>query len=50
MGHSSIEITVGVYGSWLPVKAPGAVDALAAAVLPGLDGSRMVAGGVREAV
>lgn len=50
MGHSSIEITVDVYGSSLPMKAPGAVDALAAAVLPGSDGSRMVAEGIREAV
>jgi integrase len=50
MGHSSIEITVDTYGSWLPVQAPGAVDALAAAVLPVADGSRMVAGGVVDAV
>jgi integrase len=45
MGHSSIEITVDVYGSSLPMKAPGAVDALAAAVLPSSDGSRRVSRG-----
>jgi hypothetical protein len=29
LGHSSIQITVDTYGSWLPVQAPGAVDGFA---------------------
>lgn len=44
MGHSSIKVTVDTYGSWLPVQAPGAVDALANAVLRD-DSSRVVADG-----
>jgi integrase len=40
MGHASIQMTVDVYGSWLPVRAAGAVDRLAAATSP--DGDRMV--------
>lgn len=39
MGHASISMTVDVYGSWLPVKAPGAVDRLAAAAAPDGDTS-----------
>jgi integrase len=41
LGHSSIQITVDVYGSWLPVQAPGALDGFATSVLT--DGSGMVA-------
>ena len=37
LGHRSIALTVDVYGSWLPVKAAGAVDRLAAATSPGGD-------------
>ena len=33
MGHASIEQTVGTYGSWFPVRVPGAVDALGDALL-----------------
>jgi hypothetical protein len=33
MGHASIEQTVGTYGSWVPVRVPGAVDALGDAFL-----------------
>jgi integrase len=40
MGHASIQMTVDVYGSWLPVRAAGAVDRLAAATSP--NGDRMV--------
>lgn len=29
LGHADISMTVNVYGSWLPVIVPGAVDALA---------------------
>jgi integrase len=29
MGHASISVTVDTYGSWLPVRVPGAVDGLA---------------------
>jgi integrase len=36
MGHASIEQTVRTYGSWFPVRVPGAVDALAEAIPPGL--------------
>jgi integrase len=28
-GHASVEMTVGVYGSWFPMEAPGAMDRLA---------------------
>jgi hypothetical protein len=31
-GHASVEMTVGVYGSWFAVEAPGAMDRLAAGV------------------
>jgi integrase len=34
MGHSSIQMTVDVYGSWLPVKVEDAVNRLAAASSP----------------
>lgn len=34
LGHASIELTVGTYGSWLPAQAPGAVDRLADATAP----------------
>jgi integrase len=34
LGHSSIELTVSTYGSWFPVRAPGAVDALVTATAP----------------
>jgi integrase len=34
MGHASIRQTVDCYGSWLPVRVPGAVDALSAATAP----------------
>lgn len=40
MGHASIAMTVDVYGSWLPVRAAGAVDRLAAATCP--DGDTLV--------
>ena len=33
-GHASVNMTVGTYGSWFPVQAPGAMDRLAAG-LPG---------------
>lgn len=45
MGHHSVQLTVDTYGSWLPAKAPGAVDSLATAVLQGADGSSLVAVG-----
>jgi integrase len=47
MGHASIHMTVDVYGSWLPVRAAGAVDRLAAATSP--DGDRMVTSEAPEA-
>jgi integrase len=31
-GHASVEMTVGVYGSWFAVEAPGAMDRLAVGV------------------
>jgi integrase len=34
MGHASIEQTVKTYGSWFPVRVPGAVDALSKATIP----------------
>jgi integrase len=34
MGHASIEQTVDTYGSWFPVRVPGAVDALTEATAP----------------
>ena len=37
MGHASISMTLDVYGSWLPVRAAGAVDRLAAATNPDRD-------------
>lgn len=33
MGHANISMTVDVYGSWLPVRAPGAVATFAAELL-----------------
>lgn len=33
LGHASIAMTVDVYGSWLPVEAPGAVNVLADGLL-----------------
>ena len=47
MGHSSIQITVDTYGSWLPVQAAGAIDSYATAILA--DGSGMVANGPVDA-
>jgi len=44
-GHASIQQTVDTYGSWLPVRVPGAVDAMLAATVPGPLTSRMVATG-----
>jgi len=41
MGHASIEQTVGTYGSWFPVRVPGAVDALAEATTPVALGHQM---------
>ena len=41
MGHASIEQTVDTYGSWFPVRVPGAVDALAEATAPGSLGHQM---------
>jgi hypothetical protein len=41
MGHASIEQTVGTYGSWFPVRVPGAVDALAEATAPAATGHQM---------
>ena len=38
-GHANVAMTVSVYGSWLAVVAPGAMDRLAAG-LPGQDGNR----------
>ncbi len=34
LGHSSIAITVGVYGSWLPLERPAALDRLDSPDLP----------------
>jgi integrase len=34
MGHASVQMTVDEYGSWLPVRVPGAVDLLADAIVP----------------
>jgi hypothetical protein len=34
MGHASIQMTVDIYGSWLPIRCQGAVDALSAAAAP----------------
>jgi Phage integrase family len=47
MGHASIQMTVDVYGSWLPVRAAGAMDRLAASTSP--DGDRMVTSEASEA-
>jgi integrase len=33
MGHASVQMTVDEYGSWLPVRVPGAVDLLADAIV-----------------
>jgi integrase len=33
LGHASIDLTVRTYGSWLPITVPGAVDALAEALV-----------------
>jgi hypothetical protein len=42
MGHASIQQTVDTYGSSLPVRVPGAVDALADSTAPGVaDGHRL---------
>jgi integrase len=41
MGHASIEQTVDSYGSWFPVRVPGAVDALAEATAPNTLGHQM---------
>jgi len=54
MGHASIEQTVDTYGSWMPIRVPGAVDALADAVAPsypgaGPRGHQMDTNGVLEA-
>jgi integrase len=46
MGHASIEQTVGTYGSWFPVRVPGAVDALAEATAPEAVGHQMDTGEV----
>jgi integrase len=46
-GHASIQMMVDVYGSWLPVRAAGAVDRLAAATSP--EGDRMVSSEGSEA-
>jgi hypothetical protein len=48
MGHASIQQTVDTYGSWLPVRVPGAVDALGDALL-GRRGHRMDTEEVLEA-
>jgi hypothetical protein len=45
-GHASIQLTVDVYGSWLPVRAAGAVNRLAAATNP--DGDKTVTFGSPE--
>lgn len=34
-GHANVAMTVGVYGSWFALKAPGALDRLAAGALGG---------------
>jgi hypothetical protein len=34
MGHASIQQTVDIYRSWLPVRLPGDVDALADSTAP----------------
>jgi len=41
MGHASIQQTVDTYGSWLPIRVAGAVDALGDAVL-GRDGGHQM--------
>ena len=48
MGHTSIAMTVDVYGSWLPIRVDGAVDRLAAATSG--TGDMLVTFGPREAV
>jgi hypothetical protein len=40
-GHADVGFTVRVYGSWFPVVAPGAMDALSAGV-PGLPKTKAV--------
>src|SRR5262249_4039750 len=39
-GHASVEMTVGVYGSWFAATAPGAMDTLAAGVPSTLSGNK----------
>ena len=41
-GHASVEMTVGTYGSWFAVAAPGAMDRLAAGVPAGAPTAAMV--------
>ena len=49
MGHASIQQTVDTYGSWLPIRVPGAVDTLADATAPSNDGHLLDTCGVLEA-
>jgi hypothetical protein len=49
MGHASIQMTVDTYGSWLPIRVPGAVDALADASMPDDLGHQMDTKAVRKA-
>lgn len=41
MGHASIQQKVDTYGSWLPVRVPGAVDALSESTAPAGLGHQM---------
>jgi integrase len=45
LGHASIQETVGTYGSWFPVRAAGAVDALADSTAPGSVGAGVAGDG-----
>jgi hypothetical protein len=48
MGHASIQQTVDTYGSWLPIRVPGAVDALSDATAPDARGHQLDTHGVSK--
>jgi len=49
MGHASIQMTVDVYGSWLPTSDVQAVNRVFGRTAPDVSGSKAVANGVSEA-
>lgn len=44
-GHASVQMTVGVYGSWFPVRVPGAMDLMAAGLDVVAEGAKAVTPG-----